>query len=315
MMERMPTPSRSPAIAPPAGHQPVLCREVIDLLAVPAGGCAIDATIGLGGHAALLLSELGPDGLLIGMDADEGNLELARENLGPSAKVRLFHGHFENIEEVLKDVGITTVDTVLADLGISSNQLDDPARGFSFSTDGPLDMRMDRQLPTTAADLVNKLSQTELADLIYHNAQERGSRRIARAICMARHDQRITTTTQLADIICKALKQNPDSHRSKIHPATRSFMALRIAVNRELEALEQFVQALPRILKPGGRAGVISFHSLEDGLCKRAFRKMKTEGCVNIITKRPITPTAQERRENPRSRSAKLRVVERTSTD
>ncbi len=311
----MPTPSRSPAIAPPTGHQPVLCREVIDLLAVPQGGCAIDATIGLGGHAALLLSELGPDGLLIGLDADEGNLERARENLGPSENVRLFHGHFENIEEVLKDVGIPAVDTVLADFGISSNQLDDPGRGFSFNTDGPLDMRIDRQLPTTAADLVNQLSQKDLADLIYHNAQERASRRIARAVCLARHDQRITTTKQLADIICKALKQNPDSHRSKIHPATRSFMALRIAVNRELEELERFVEVLPRILKPGGRAAVISFHSLEDGLCKRAFRKMKTEGRVNIITKRPITPTAQERRENPRSRSAKMRVVERTSTD
>ncbi len=309
------TPSGSPTIAPPAGHQPVLCREVIDLLAVPRGGCAIDATIGLGGHAALLLNELGPDGLLIGVDADEGNLEQARENLGRSEKVRLFHGHFENIEEVLKDVGIPAVDTVLADLGLSSNQLDDPARGFSFGTDGPLDMRIDRRLPTTAADLVNQLSRKDLADLIYHNAQERASRRIARAVYMARHDQRITTTKQLADIICKALKQNPDSHRSKIHPATRSFMALRIAVNRELEELERFVQALPRILKPGGRAGIISFHSLEDGLCKRAFRKMKTEGRVNIITKRPITPTAQERRENPRSRSAKLRVVERTSTD
>lgn len=311
----MSAPSRSPEIAPPTGHQPVLCREVIDLLAVPRSGCAIDATIGLGGHAALILDELGPDGLLIGMDADERNLEQARANIGPSASCRLFHGHFENIEEVLKDVGIPTADTVLADLGISSNQLDDPARGFSFGTDGPLDMRIDRQLPTTATDLVNTLSEKDLADLLYHNAQERASRRIARAVCTTRHDQRITTTRQLADIICKALKQNPDSHRSKIHPATRTFMALRIAVNRELDALALFVEALPRILTPGGRAGVISFHSLEDGLCKRAFRKMKEEGRVNIITKRPVTPTAQERRANPRSRSAKLRVVERTSTD
>ncbi len=285
------------------------------LLAIPSGGCVVDATIGLGGHAKLILERTGPNGLLIGLDADEGNLRHTQQQLGSTNRLRLFHEHFENIEGVLREVGVTAVDTVLADLGISSNQLDDPSRGFSFNEEGPLDMRIDLRSKATAADLVNRLSQTELADLIYKNGQERASRRIAKAIHQARRGKRITTTTELSDLICKAVKQHPHHHRGRIHPATRTFMALRIAVNRELEALGAFVHTLPGILKPGGRAGVISYHSLEDGICKKAFRKMKEDGLVNIVTKTPVTPSAQERRANPRSRSAKLRVVQRTSTD
>ena len=275
----------------------------------------VDATIGLAGHAQLLLESIGPQGLLIGLDADAETLELASRKLGSDDRCRLFHANFENLEQVLREAGVTTVDTVLADLGISSPQLDDSSRGFSFTQDGPLDMRIDRQARTTAAELVNGLSQSELADLIYEHGQERASRRIARAIHQARRENRITRTGELSDIVCRALKQAPDHHRGKIHPATRTFMALRIAVNRELEALERFVQTLPNILKPGGRAGVISFHSLEDGICKKAFRKMKADDLVELVTKKPVTSSTEERRSNPRSRSAKLRVIQRTSKD
>lgn len=293
----------------------MLCAEVLSLLEIPQGGCVVDATVGLGGHATLFLEQLGPDGLLIGLDADARNIELARERLGQTERVRLYHGNFENIEEVLNQVGRPKVDRVLADLGFSSNQLADPSRGLSFNLEGPLDMRIDLRTKTTAADLVNRLAQKDLADLIYNNAQERASRRIAKAIHQARRDRRITTTTQLRDIVCKAFKISPADHRNRIHPATRTFMALRIAVNRELEVLRQFVEVLPKILAPNGRAGVISFHSLEDGICKRAFRQMKKDGLVDIITKKPVTPSQEERRANPRSRSAKLRVIRRTSTD
>lgn len=282
---------------------------------MPSGGSVVDATVGLGGHSGLLLEQVGPDGLLIGLDADEANLELARRRLGPSKQVRLFHASFQEVESVLTQAGLKTVDGILADLGISSNQLEDPSRGFSFKLDGPLDMRIDRRRDETAADLVNRLPEKELADIFYGNAQERSSRRIAKAIHRARRIKRITTTGQLADIVCEALGQHPDHRRARIHPATRTFMALRIAVNREFDALKEFVQLLPRILRPGARAAVISFHSLEDVICKNAFREMKQAGLMNLVTRRPVTPSADERRRNPRSRSAKLRVVERTSTD
>ena len=293
----------------------MLCAEVLALLAIPQGGCVVDATIGLGGHATLFLEQLGPDGLLIGMDADDRNIELTQKRLGQTERVRLYHGNFENIEEVLNRIGRPKVDRVFADLGFSSNQLADPSRGLSFNQEGPLDMRIDLRTKTTAADLVNRLTQKDLADLIYQNAQERASRRIAKAIHQARREQRITTTMQLRDIVCKALKISPADHRHRIHPATRTFMALRIAVNRELEVLRHFVEVLPKILRRNGRAGVISFHSLEDGICKRAFRRMKKDGLVDIITKKPVTPSQEERRANPRSRSAKLRVIQRISTD
>lgn len=298
-----------------ADHLPVLCSEVLELLAVPTGGSVVDATVGLGGHSGLLLERIGPEGLLIGLDADEVNLELARGRLGPSKQVRLFHASFQEVESVLTQIGLETVDGILADLGISSNQLEDPSRGFSFKFDGPLDMRIDRRRDETAADMVNRLPEKELADIFYGNAQERSSRRIAKAIHRARRTKRITTTAQLADIVCEALGQQADHRRARIHPATRTFMALRIAVNREFDALKEFVQLLPRILRPGARAAVISFHSLEDVICKNAFREMKQAGLMKLVTRRPVTPSADERRRNPRSRSAKLRVVERTSTD
>lgn len=296
-------------------HQPVLCQEVLELLAIPSGGCVVDATIGLGGHALLMWERIAPDGVLIGLDADEDNLIEAERRLPRTANIRLFHENFEKLDVVLKEVGIDRVDAVLADLGVSSNQLADSERGFSFQQDGPLDMRLDRRSTTTAADLVNRLSETELADVIYDNGQERASRRIARAIHQARRNRRITGTSELSDIVCRALKQDPEDPHLRIHPATRTFMALRISVNRELEALQRLVDLLPGVLKPGGRAAVISFHSLEDGICKTSFRKMKQQGLVDIITGKPVTASDRERSENPRSRSAKLRVIQRTSMD
>lgn len=286
---------------------------MVEHLAVKSGAIVVDATIGLGGHAALILPKIGPTGLLIGIDVDEGNLRIARQRFSDSENVRLFRANFKEIEAVLKEADVSGVDAVIADLGVSSNVLNDPSRGLSFNESGPLDMRLDSRLEDTAANLVNRLGETELADLLYHNSQERFSRRIARAIHQARRDSRITTTDRLAGIVCDALKQDPKSHGSKLHPATRTFLALRIAVNRELEALDLLLEALPRVLKPGGRAAVICFHSLEDGAVKRAFRSMKERRVARILTKKPITPSEEERKRNPRSRSSKMRVIERTS--
>lgn len=286
---------------------------MVEYLAVEPGAIVVDATIGLGGHAALILPKIGPTGLLIGIDVDEGNLRIARQRFSDSENVRLFRANFKEIEAVLKEADVSGVDAVIADLGVSSNVLNDPSRGLSFNESGPLDMRLDSRLEDSAADLVNRLGETELADLLYHNSQERFSRRIARAIHQARRDSRITTTDRLSGIVCDALKQDPKSHGSKLHPATRTFLALRIAVNRELEALDLLLEALPRVLKPGGRAAVISFHSLEDGAVKRAFRSMKERRVARILTKKPITPSEEERKRNPRSRSSKMRVIERTS--
>lgn len=286
---------------------------MVEHLAVEPGAIVVDATIGLGGHAALILPKIGPTGLLIGIDVDEGNLRIARQRFSDSENVRLFRANFKEIEAVLKEADVSGVDAVIADLGVSSNVLNDPSRGLSFNESGPLDMRLDSRLEDSAADLVNRLGETELADLLYHNSQERFSRRIARAIHQARRDSRITTTDRLSGIVCDALKQDPKSHGSKLHPATRTFLALRIAVNRELEALDLLLEALPRVLKPGGRAAVISFHSLEDGAVKRAFRSMKERRVARILTKKPITPSEEERKRNPRSRSSKMRVIERTS--
>lgn len=290
----------------------MLPNEVLEHLALRQGDIVVDATIGLAGHATLMLDKIGPDGHLIGLDVDDENLALAKSRLADAKNVTLIRANFSEIVDVVRDAGMGPVRGVLADLGISSRQLENPQRGFSFSNDGPLDMRLDQRLEHTAADLVNRLSETELADVIYHNSQERGSRRIARAIHRARHDGRITTTGQLAEIVCQALRQNPAHHRQKIHPATRTFMALRIAVNQELDQLGKLLASIPEVLCAGGRAAMISFHSLEDGHCKRAFREMKTAGLVRWINKKPILASATERDANPRARSAKLRVVERT---
>jgi len=299
-----------------AGHTPVLTREVCELLAVQPGAFVVDATVGWGGHATLLARLAGEHGTLLGLDVDGASLSVAGERLADlPARVILRQRNFAELPEVLAEVGAAHVDVILADLGVSSSQLDDPNRGFSFSADGPLDMRMGEGLGTTAADLVNRLGESELADLIYQNGQEHRSRRIARRICAARRGGRITRTRQLADLVASAVGVDPSSRRSKIHPATRTFQALRIAVNNELDSLEALLDWAPGCLKAGGRIAVISFHSLEDGRVKASFRRNKAAGLYEVVTKKPVTADREERQANPRSRSAKLRVAIRTDRE
>jgi len=294
----------------PVGHTPVLTREVCELLAVRAGETVLDATVGVGGHARLFAESLGSEGTLIGLDVDPANLAIARRTLsGATCRIELVHANFAELPLILESIGVAQVDVLFADLGVSSTQLDDAARGFSFQRDGALDMRMDPRLTTTAADLVNRLKERKLGDLLYHNAQERAARRIAKRICEARREKRITTTGQLARIISNALGVDPSSRRTKIHPATRTFLALRIAVNDEIGCLEALLDAAPEVLRPGGRIGVIAFHSVEDKPVKTDFRGRKREGVYQVVTQRPVVADAQERRANPRSRSAKLRVA------
>jgi 16S rRNA (cytosine1402-N4)-methyltransferase len=295
-------------------HEPVLVEPLLELLAPEFGDRVLDLTVGLGGHSAELLRVIGPTGHLTAIDVDPGNLEVARLRLaaiGPNFE--LISGNFRDIQDgALSGHPLGRFNRVIADFGISSNQLDDAQRGLTFQVDGPLDMRLDPEIRTTAADLVNRTRERELSDLIYFNSQERFSRRIARQICEARKQRRITRTADLVRVICQALRVDPGSHREKIHPATRTFLALRIAVNGELDAIGSLLEVAPTLLEPCGRFAVISFHSLEDRLAKVDFRARKSAGTYRLITKKPIIADTDERKRNPRSRSAKMRVVERT---
>ena len=310
-------------------HVPVLLKEAIDFLAVRRGGTCIDATVGLGGHSYEIAKRLGAPGHLIGLDKDPEALKIARKKLtqGPSTArsdpqgesersarddkelvdwptITLLHRSFA---EIAKGEQAATVDGILADIGVSSLQLDDGARGFSFQADGPLDMRMDPTSERTAEQVVNHLDERQLADVIYEFGEERRSRRIARAICRSRP---IRTTAHLADVISAAARPMNQAER-RIHPATRTFQALRIFVNRELDDLKALLEAAPQILKPGGRVVVISFHSLEDRIVKDAFREGVHQGYFSLLTKKPVTATEEESDRNPRARSAKLRAAER----
>jgi len=306
-------------------HVPVLLKEAIDFLAVRRGGTYIDATVGLGGHSYEIARRLGAPGHLIGLDKDPAALEKAAAVLGVRSSVL---GKAEGSEpktqdlrpdwpavtllqrsfaEIAKGVEPGSVDGVLADIGVSSLQLDDAARGFSFQAEGPLDMRMDPTSERTAEQVVNHLDERQLADVIYEFGEERRSRRIARAICRSRP---IRTTAQLADVISAAAR--PMNRGERIHPATRTFQALRIFVNRELDDLKALLEAAPRILKSGGRVVVISFHSLEDRIVKDAFREGANQGMYyRILTKKPVTASEEEGDRNPRARSAKLRAAEK----
>jgi 16S rRNA (cytosine1402-N4)-methyltransferase len=287
------------------GHVPVLLAEALELLAVRPGGLWVDGTVGLGGHASALLRASAPDGRLLGLDKDSETLERAREALAPfGARVRLEVADFREIRERLQG---ERADGILLDLGLSSAQLDEPGRGFSFQAEGPLDMRMDRRQGETAADVVNRTREADLADLIYRYGEEPASRRIARAIARARQAQRIRTTTQLAEIVRRAVGRRP---RRGIHPATRTFQALRIRVNRELEGLGGALELAAECLRPGGRIAVIAFHSLEDRAVKEAFRALAGRGFL-VLTKKPVRPGEAEVRANPRARSARLRALER----
>ena len=297
---------------PPDGHEPVLVQSVLECLQPQGRGLLVDCTVGLGGHAEALLAAAGPQATLIGLDVDENNLRRVRTRLqSHGERVRLFAANFACLGEVLDEAGQGPADLILADLGICSAQLDDPARGLSFSREGPLDMRLDASLETTAADLVRTLGEQPLADLIYEYGQERYSRRIARAIVEARRQKPIETTTQLEEIVFHAVPANARHARTGVHPATRTFQALRIAVNDEMGVLDALLAQLPARLAPGGRAGIISFHSLEDGRVKRAFASWAQTGQASLLTKKPIVADDTEVDRNPRSRSARFRAIQR----
>jgi 16S rRNA (cytosine1402-N4)-methyltransferase len=291
------------------GHVPVLTTEALQYLRAERGGVYVDCTVGLGGHARALL-EAGAT-RVIGVDRDLQALAAARETLAPWAeRVELVHADYRDLDEVLEQRGIRLVNGTLADLGVSSLQFDTPGRGFSFQRDEPLDMRMDTSTGDTAAALVARSTERELADGIYAYGEERFSRRIARAIVAARREQPIETTGRLAAIVRRAL---PRRGYMRIDPATRTFQALRIWVNRELEGLDRFLEAAVRRLHAGARLVVITFHSLEDRIVKHTLRALEHSGdaAVKVLTKKPIGPSDVEVLRNPRARSAKLRAAER----
>ena len=255
---------------------------------------------------------LGPEGMILGLDVDMESIRRAHLKLkGLACKVVLIHSNFSQITEQVRKQGIERVDFILADLGVCSAQLADVSMGLSFNTNMPLDMRFDKRLKTTAADIVNKADEKTLANLIYRFGEDRASRRIARFIVQYRQSRPITTTGQLATIVCKALAGPGRGRKPRIHPATRTFQALRIAVNNEVENLGKLLAAAPELLNKNGRIAVISFHSLEDRLVKNDFRQNEQQGIYRIITKKPIVPTGAEIASNPRARSAKLRIAEK----
>ena len=305
------------------GHRPVLLRETIESLAVKRGGLFVDCTVGLGGHSEAIL-QASPDAQVLGIDRDEEALELARERLAEfGGRFRAVRADFRELTRVLATAEVKAVRGILADLGVSSLQLDSPSRGFSFQHEAPLDMRMDMSSGETAAELLGRLSEVEIARLIFEYGEERHSRRIARRIVERREaGEPITSTTELAKLVARAF----GGKQRRIHPATRTFQALRIAVNRELEGLDQFVADAIDALQPHGRLAVISFHSLEDRIIKRTLLKLSgrcqcpprlpqcacgAQKVIEILTRRPLTPTEDEIAENPRARSAKLRIAAR----
>lgn len=305
-------------------HEPVLLGEVVELMGIKAGGQYVDGTVGGGGHASAILERAGFEGRLLGIDRDAEALSRAAEELSAwGTRCVLEYGNFADMIEIAQRHGLSKVDGVLLDLGMSSDQVDDAARGFSFQQDGPLDMRMDRTQDLTAAGLVNDLDETSLASLLWKLGEESASRRIARAIAAARREHRIETTGQLAEIVLRA----KGGRRGRIHPATKTFQALRMAVNGEPESLERGLEAALNLVATGGRVAVISFHSLEDRMAKQVFarhvgrweslpaggrRWIGERPAARWITRRPVTATGEEIGRNPRARSAKLRIAERT---
>lgn len=301
-------------------HLPVLYHEIIQALQPQSPGKYVDATVGAGGHAWGILENSAPDGLLLALDRDPQALAIACQRLSVfKDRLTLVHGSYTDLLDEMLRIGWQSVNGIVFDLGLSSMQLDTPERGFSFQSDGPLDMRFDPTQPQDAAELVNTLPENELADLIWRYGEERGSRRIAAALVRARP---VTTTRQLAEIVSKSM----GGQRGRIHPATRTFQALRIAVNQELQAVERVLPQAVQALAPGGRVAIISFHSMEDRLVKHFFRE-ESRDCIcppeqpdcqcehkaslKLITKHPILPDEKETLTNPRARSARLRVAER----
>lgn len=310
---------------PEAEHVPVMLEPVIEHLDCRPGGIYVDATVGGGGYARAILERSAPEGVVLGMDWDAEAIERVRERLaGYGGRLILEKADFADIRRVLHEHGFEHADGVVADLGVSSFQIEDPERGFSFTREGPLDMRMNRDLTYTAADLVNSLPEKDLADLIFRYGEERRSRKIARDIVARRGKQRFTTTTELAELVRRAVPPTRDALR--IHPATRTFQALRIAVNGELESIERFLPEALAVLRPGGRLCVVAFHSLEDRIIKETIRNWarpcrcpperaacECEGVplVRLLARKALRPSPDEASRNPRSRSARLRIVEK----
>lgn len=291
----------------PTQHVPVLAKEVVEWLRPSAGQTMVDGTLGGGGHSRLLAEAVGPSGHVIGLDRDAAAVERTATLLA-GLPVQVLQANYSDLPEILSELNLERVDGILLDLGLSSDQLADRERGFSFQSDGPLDLRFDTTRGVPAWKLIERLSAEHLANLIYEYGEERFSRRIARRITEVRRHTPIQTAAELARIIRASV---PRRHDERIDPATRTFQALRIAVNEELKWLEIALRRLPDCLKPGGRIAIISFHSLEDRLVKDAFRN---DARLEVVTRRPIRPSEQEVGTNPRARSAKLRVAERKLT-
>ena len=295
---------------PEAGsHVPVLREEVLGFLDLESGQTVVDATLGSGGHALEILKRIGPEGRLIGIDQDPDAIERARKNLKSFPRTDFFQKNFTQLDSILQSLNLPAVDAVIMDVGLSSDQLQEASRGFSFLTEGPLDMRMNPQGPVTAKDLVNRLSQEELAGLFKIYGEERWAKRIAGVLVRTRIKKPVETTGELVRVIQEAVPRR--FHFGRLHPATRVFQALRIRVNQELESLEAGLTKAFEALGPGGRLAVISFHSLEDRIVKQTFRSWKAEGRGRVLTPKPVRPTSEECERNPRARSAKLRAIEK----
>jgi 16S rRNA (cytosine1402-N4)-methyltransferase len=308
-------------------HIPVMVDEVLEALRVVPGGRYCDGTVGGGGHVRHLLERSAPDGRVVGLDRDGTALDRARDTLAPfGSRVSLYHGDFADVVVLLSQAGMTPVDGLLLDLGISSFQVDTPQRGFSFAEDGPLDMRMDPSRGSTAAELIASLSEAELAGVIREYGEEPPSKRIARAIKQAHRGGELAGTADLARVVTKAVGGRRPRRHSRIHPATRTFLALRMAVNDEIGSLRRFLATFTEALRPGGRVAIIAFHSVEDRLVKEGLARLAHPctcppnlpvcGCglqptMAVVTRRPLRPGQQELDANPRARSARLRVAER----
>ncbi|WP_448873976.1 16S rRNA (cytosine(1402)-N(4))-methyltransferase RsmH [Desulfobulbus propionicus] len=291
---------------PCAIHVPVLLDEVLEWLKPVSGGIYVDGTLGLGGHTRAILERSSPDGRVIGFEWDADAVASGRDLSGYGERFTLVHASYADLVEELARRGLDAIDGLIADLGVSSLQLDRMDRGFSFRGDSALDMRMDQRRSLDAATLIAQASEEQLADIFYHYGEERQARRIARFLVQARQEAPVTTTARLAAIVAAAVPKK--YHPAKIHVATKVFQALRIAVNGELENLVRLLETAPQVLVRGGRIGIITFHSLEDRIVKQAFQR---NPAYRVISRRPIEPTSEEVERNPRARSAKLRVAER----
>jgi len=293
-------------------HVPVMLEEVLDYLKLEPGQTIVDATLGTGGHALEILKRITSGGRLIGIDRDENSLSVCRQRLAEfKGNLELVHANFADLDQVLAHLGIENIDGIVFDLGISSYQLQDAQRGFSFQEEGPLDMRLDKSSYISAYDLVNNLNENEISQMLWNFGQERWHNRIAHLLVQERRNEPIATTKQLANLVMRAIPHRYRRSYYRIHPATRTFQAVRIAVNRELEVLESTVKKAVDLLRKRARICVISFHSLEDRAIKHTFRALKADGLIEIITAKPLTPGFGEIEANPSSRSSKFRVAER----